>query len=87
MKIEIKYLPFAIVSAAFLCAFPLLAQTNERHQTVPPPASQNQELLNPTFPTNANPTEILIDERVQVRKSLQNINAGLREIGGKTHYS
>jgi hypothetical protein len=56
------------------------AQTPERRQTSAPPQSQEQS---PTLPPGGNATETVANEIGLLRKSLQTLNARLREISEK----
>lgn len=79
MKTQTKYLPFAIVAVVILNVLSLSAQTSELLQTTLTPAAKNQETPTPIISPNSNPTEVLALEIGQLRKSLQTLNARLRE--------
>lgn len=79
MTTRLRFLPVAVCAAILSCV-PSLAQTPERRQTNPTPQSQEQS---PTLPPNAGPTDVVANEIGLLRKSLQTLNARLREISEK----
>lgn len=79
MRTRVRFLPVAFLLLTLLC-IPALAQTSERRQTNS--ASQAQEQLL-ALPAGANSIETVANELELLRKSLQTLNARLREISEK----
>src|SRR5215213_10948237 len=69
-----------VICIMTLSSIQSFAQTPESRRTNAPPQAQEQS---PKLPTNANSTETVATEIGLLRKSLQTLNARLREISEK----
>ncbi|HEX8137412.1 MAG TPA: hypothetical protein VF544_07465 [Pyrinomonadaceae bacterium] len=79
MMILVRFLPVAFLLLTLFC-IPALAQTSERRQTNSTSQAQEQLLA---LPAGANSIETVANELELLRKSLQALNARLREISEK----
>jgi hypothetical protein len=79
MTIQLRSLPVAVCVTILVC-IPAIAQTQERYPATS--TSQTQE-QSPKLPPNATPTDVVAHEMGLLRKSLQTLNARLREISDK----
>jgi hypothetical protein len=69
-----------VVCVVILSSAPSFAQTAQRRQPNSPPQAEEQT---PSLPPNANSMEVVANEIGLLRKSLQALNARLREISEK----
>jgi len=79
MRTQLRFLPVAACLLTLLC-IPALAQTSERRQTNSSSQAQEQLLA---LPAGANSIDTVANELELLRKSLQALNARLREISEK----
>jgi hypothetical protein len=79
MRTQVRFLPVAACLLLLFC-IPSLAQTSERRQTNSTSQAQEQLL---GLPAGANSIETVANELELLRKSLQTLNARLREISEK----
>jgi hypothetical protein len=79
MRMQVRFLPVALCLLTLFC-IPSLAQTSERRQTNSSTQAQEQLLA---LPAGANSIETVANELELLRKSLQTLNARLREISEK----
>jgi hypothetical protein len=79
MTIQVRFSP-AVICVLIIFSIPVFAQTPERGQTNPTPQAQAQL---PNLPPNAGSIDIVANEIGLLRKSLQTLNARLREISEK----
>jgi septal ring factor EnvC (AmiA/AmiB activator) len=79
MTMQVRLLPVAVCLLLLFCTHSL-AQTPARRQTNSTSQAQEQS---PTLPPNADSTDTVANELGLLRKSLQTLNARLREISEK----
>jgi len=79
MKRQLRFFP-VVVCIAILFSIPSFAQTSDRRQTNSPPETQEQP---PNLPPNASSLDVVANELGLLRKSLQTLNARLRELSDK----
>jgi hypothetical protein len=79
MTTQVRFSPI-VICVVTLFSIPSFAQTPERSQTVPTPQAQGQL---PNLSPNANSIDMVANEIELLRKSVQTLNARLREISEK----
>jgi septal ring factor EnvC (AmiA/AmiB activator) len=79
MNVHAKYFPLLFCVVALL-SVPTFAQTSERRQAGSTTDSQEKSA---TLPPDANSLEVVANEIGQLRKSVQTLNARLRELSDK----
>ncbi len=79
MTNPVRFFP-VVVCVVILFNAPSFAQTSERRKSNSPPQAQEQL---PSLPPNANSIDVVANEIGLLRKSLQSLNARLREISEK----
>jgi glucose/arabinose dehydrogenase len=82
MTTSARFLTAAICAATLLCA-DSLAQANERRPPTSAPRAQEQQQQSPDAQPGAASSDALVNEVSLLRKSLQTLNAMLREISDK----